>query len=160
MTKTVSVILILLTTITSVGCAQTKQTSPVAYALGCVASQNWALDNLHELGVSVGQKISIRQKTGLIPNVTPENPGQTTLLVLNHAGSKGWMFFFHKSEVGDVVIERNAYRVERTEEGWEASEGNGGIATYKAISAYAAILYRTPPMDVMLKPTSHACQVE
>lgn len=118
------------------------------------------MDSLHGLGVSEGHKVSIRQKTGSIPNVTPEKPGQTTLLFLNHSGNTGWMFFFHKSEAGAVVIERNAYRVERNKEGWEASEGNGGIATYKAMGAYAASVYHSPATDVVLEPTPHACQVE
>ncbi len=139
---------------------QSKQTSSLAKAVGCLASQEWALIDLREIGMRVGHRVSIRQNSGTIPDVTPDAPDRRTLLILNHTGNKGWMFFFRESEDGTITIYRNAYRVEHGKGGWTASEGNGGLATYKAIGSYAATLYRSPVSFVGLKPESSGCEVK
>lgn len=128
--------------------------------IACLASQDWVEDDLRNLGLQDGKIIRVRFETGSIPGVSPETPNNTNVLFLSPNGQRGWLLFFRQQQDGTVTAIRNGYRVRRTKEGWSASEGNGGIATYKAISSYAAGLSRRPKVWLTLRPPSAGCQIE
>ncbi len=132
----------------------------VSKGIACLASQDWVEDDLRELGLRTGTMIRVRFETGNIPGTSPDPPDNTNILFLSPNGQWGWLLFFRLQQDGTVIAVRNGYRVRRTKEGWSASEGNGGIAMYKAMSSYAAELSRRPVIRLVLKPSSEGCQVE
>lgn len=61
---------------------------------------------------------------------------------------------------GRIVAIRNGYQIGRNAHAWTASEGNGGIVTYKAMGAYATKLAKQDAIKVTLisaqrRPTNH-----
>ena len=152
----------LMTFIAATSLAQQASIPPVSLSKGiaCLASQKWIKDDLEELGLRSGEAISIRFETGSIPGTSPETPNNTNVLFLSPSGRSGWLLFFRVEQDDTITAIRNGYRVRRTKEGWSASEGNGGIATYKAMSLYVGDLSRKPITKLTLQPSSEGCQVE
>jgi len=132
----------------------------VSKGIACLASQDWVEDDLRELGLRDGKMVRVRFDTGSIPGTSPETLDTTNVLFLSPKGQRGWLLFFRLQQDGTVTAVRNGYRVKRTKEGWSASEGNGGVATYKAMAAYAAVLSRRPMVRLALHPSSEGCRVE
>jgi hypothetical protein len=128
--------------------------------IACLASQDWVEDDLRELGLQDGKMVRVRFETASIPGISPEAPNNTNVLFLSPNGQRGWLLFFRLQQDGTVTAIRNGYRVRRTKEGWSASEGNGGIATYRAISSYVIELSRRPIVMLALQPSSQGCQIE
>ena len=118
------------------------------------------MDDLQELGITKGQRIAVRSKREEIPNITPVTPGRTNMLILSRSGKQGWLFFFESAADGSIILNRNAYRMQWSADGWTASEGNGGVASYKAIAAYTTELARTSPIHVTLSPRQGLCQLD
>lgn len=52
------------------------------------------------------------------------------------------------------------YRMRRADGVWWASEGNGGMATYKAVGEYVTKLAKRPPVWVQLTPLPDGCESE
>lgn len=128
--------------------------------IACLASQDWVEDDLRDLGLQKGKLFGVRFETGTIPDISPETPNNTNVLFLSSNGQRGWLLFFRQQQNGTVTAIRNGYRVKRSEDGWRASEGNGGIATYKAISSYVTELSKKPKVWLTLQSPSAACQTE
>jgi hypothetical protein len=153
--------MVLVSVLASAGSTQQpKQAGLLVRAVGCLAAQSWALEDLRGVGVSRGERIAVRFTQETIPDTSPETPEKTKMLLMNPAGSKGWLFFFKSEANGSITLDRNAYRVERSGNSWTAAEGNGGIATYKAIAAYTAILARSSPVELRLSPAPQRCRTE
>jgi hypothetical protein len=127
---------------------------------GCLISQTWAHDDLGELGLKPGERARVVYRTGSIPGLSPASSNTTNVLVLASDVSRGWLLFFRTEADGGVTALRNGYRIRHTSEGWSAEEGNGGIATYKAISDYVAQLAKGHILKVVLKPASDNCRVD
>jgi hypothetical protein len=146
---------------TPVYAEQSKTSSAsLAKAVGCLADQVWAGDDLRDAGLKIGQEVSVRQERGAIPDLSPAIPGTTNLLLLDASGRRAWLFFFKVESDGTFTLVRNAYRVQRSNEGWSASEGNGGVATYRAIASYASKLAKRPSIRLRLNPITEGCRVE
>src|SRR5205807_10090032 len=104
--------------------------------IGCLVAQDWIKDDLRELGLRVGQTVNLRYQTGSIPGISPDTPDMTNVLIFSPSGKRAWLAFFRPQTDGTITAIRNGYRVRHMNGGWDASEGNGGIATYNALSAY------------------------
>lgn len=127
---------------------------------GCLLSQSWVQDDLRELGIKPNERARVVYGAGTIPGLSPASSSTTNVLVLTPGASRGWLFFFRVEADGSVVAVRNGYRISHTAKGWSAGEGNGWIATYKAVATYAAELARGPFKKTRLKPSSEGCHVE
>ena len=80
----------------------------------------------------------------------------TPIMVTDAADAAGVLLFAN----GSVLIS-NGYALRRTRRGWVASDGNGGIGTYDAISRYAAALARKPPARTRVASLPPAaCKIE
>lgn len=73
---------------------------------------------------------------------------------------RGWLLFYRTEKNGSILAIRNGYRIKRKRNTWTASEGNGGIATYKAMAAYAAKLTKQKSIRVVLIPDHTNCSAE
>ena len=128
--------------------------------LGCLAGQTWMVDDLRAIGIQAGQRVLIRQERTAIPNVSPARPQVVNFMLTDLSGKRGWLFFFKVEADGDVVIIPNAYRLGRENGRWMASEGNGGLGTYRAIGPYVSKLARQAPLHMTLKSSTQNCRVE
>ncbi len=104
--------------------------------------------------------VPVRSETGTILGTSPETPGVTNVLFLSADAKNGWMLFFKVEPDGTVEVIRNGYRLQRTNGGWSAGEGNGGVATYQAISAYVAAWLRRPAVRLTLSASGRGCEAE
>ncbi len=127
--------------------------------IGCLVTQDWVADDLRELGLRVGGTAKARYETGSIPGVSPESPTTTNVLLLSPHGSRGWLLFFRTQADGTIAAVRNGYRVKRIDGVWTASEGNGGVATYKAMGDYVTRLAKRPTVSVPLTPVADGCRL-
>jgi hypothetical protein len=129
----------------------------LAKGIACLTSQDWVKADLKDLGLQNGKIIGVRFDVGTIPGTSPETPNKTNVLFLSPNGRRGWLLFFRQQQDGTVTAIRNGYRVRRSDGGWSASEGNGGIATYKAISSYVTTLSKKPKVWLTLQLASSGC---
>jgi hypothetical protein len=139
---------------------QTEGTSKnLSKGIGCLVAQDWIGDDLRELSLRVGGLAKVRYETGSIPGISPESPTTTNVLLLSPHGTRGWLLFFRTQPDGTTIAIRNGYRVKRIDGTWSASEGNGGIATYKAMGDFVTRLAKLPPVSVRLMPVAEGCQL-
>lgn len=129
----------------------------LAKGIACLNSQDWVKADLKDLSLPDGKTIGVRFKVGTIPGTSPETPDQTNVLFLSPNGRRGWLLFFRQQQDGTVTAIRNGYRIRRSDSGWSASEGNGGVATYKAISSYVDTLSKQPKVWLTLQLSSSGC---
>lgn len=126
--------------------------------IGCLVAQNWIKVDLQEMGLRVGGTAQARFQIGSIPGISPESPATTNVLLLSPRGSGGWLLFFRTQSDGTAIAIRNGYRVKRIDGAWSASEGNGGITTYKAMGDFVTKLVKRPPILVQLTPIAEGCR--
>jgi hypothetical protein len=134
--------------------------STLSKGISCLVSQDWIKDELRDLGLRVGDTAKVAYQTGSIPGISPEAPDTTNVLLFSRHGNRGWLVFFRTSPNGSIAALGNAYRVRREGREWVASEGNGGIGTYKAMGDLATDLAKHSPLEVKLKPVSNGCRSE
>jgi len=114
-------------------------------------------DVLEELGVAVGQEVTVRYRDGSIPGTSPVSSQRINVIVYSKDGKAAWMFFFDKRGGDKISAVDNAYRLTLDNRIWSASEGNGGIATYQAISRFATILSKESAHQIMLQSAGSSC---
>lgn len=139
---------------------QEKKDSVLLKGIGCLAAQDWIQDDLHGLGLSTGKIAAVRYRMGTIPGTSPETPDVMNVIVYSPKQTHAWMLFFRQNQDGSISAIRNAYRLVRSSKGWDAGEGNGGVATYKAIGAFAMDIAKEPVHRVKLTPNPKGCQAE
>jgi hypothetical protein len=129
-------------------------------ALACLLRQDWVKDDIHNIGLRLGEKASVRYAIGSIPDTSPETPGMLNITVYSKDQKRGWLFFVRPEKDGTLTAIRNAYALKRYRSGWSAGEGNGGLATYEAIGAYANQLAKSTDYRMTLNPGKDNCHVE
>ena len=144
---------------TRVGTANSRAPANVVKGFGCLVAQPWVRDKILNLGLHVGESANVIFRTGTIPGTSPESPDVTNVLVLSANKKDGWVLFFRQNTNGTIIVIRNAYRVQREGANWTASDGNGGIGTYKAVGAFARELLEGPSVSITVAPTQ-GCYVE
>ena len=127
---------------------------------GCLVDQEWIQHDLQQLGLRTHGRAFVRYGSGTIPGTSPETPGLVTTIFYSPDGKHGWMFFFRQGSDGKIRIVQNAYRLRKSRNLWSASEGNGGIATYDAMGAFAGELSKKAPSVVNLVPGAQSCSSE
>lgn len=127
--------------------------------IGCLVAQDWIKDDLRELGLRVGETAKVRYETGSIPGISPDSPTTTNVLLLSSHRTRGWLLFFRTQPDGTTTAIRNGYRMKRVNGVWAASEGNGGVATYRAMGEFVTKLARRPLISVQLTPIADGCQL-
>jgi hypothetical protein len=126
----------------------------------CLVAQDWVKDDLRELGSRVGQTASFVYQTGSIPGTSPQTLNTTSVLFFSPHRNQGWLVFFRTEPSGATLAIGNGYRVTRGDGVWTASEGNGGIAAYNAIGAFATELAKHTPLSVKLRAITDGCRAE
>lgn len=139
---------------------QPKRTPPaprsVRTALGCLVARDYIQDDLQELKLGPGRSAWIRYYIGTIPGTSP-TPGELYIAVYSEDGKHGWLLLSFPDSEGKSISVRNAYRLTKVGPRWEADEGNGGLGTYRAMSAFATRLARSKRYRVKLLPRTQGC---
>ena len=136
-----------------------KARSDAAKIVGCLAGQDWFAEDLHEIGLALGQTAVVRFRVGAIEGQSPNRQFTTNLLLLGPSRTKGWLFFATMARGGRVTLLRNAYRLNLSDGRWSAGEGNGGVATYAAIASYVGKMAKQQSTRERLQPARDNCRV-
>lgn len=151
-----------------ISCAVTAQAkTPVenrrfdpSRAVGCLLSEDWVRADLHELGLRPGMTALVRYGFGSIPGTSPDPLGQLQIIIYSPDRMRAWLFLTRAEGKESYVVIRNAYSLILSGRKWEASEGNGGIATYAAVSRYATGMGKQGAVRVRLVENPRGCSVE
>jgi hypothetical protein len=133
------------------------QSPPVSVrtALGCLVARDYITAALANLKLGPGRSAWVRYFVGTVPGWTP-TPGEFYIAVYSEDGRHGWLLISFR-ERGKFVAVRNGYRLTKVGSRWNADEGNGGLATYKAMSQFATNLEKSPRYRVKLAPRTQGC---
>jgi len=133
--------------------------SRIAAAAGCLASADFVREALRALGLDIGQPVAIRYHAGSIPGMMA-TLGLLHIAVYAKDQQHGWLFLVDSDSKRGFVVVRNAYRLTRSRDKWQADEGNGGLATYEAVSRFAGTLFKSRRYLLHLTPAKSGCSVE
>ena len=128
-------------------------------ALECLVTADFVKADLKALGLNVGDVASVRYRSGSVPGMLP-TPHQIQIAVYSRDQKRGWLLFAEPATGGGFVAIRNAYRLSRQQDKWEAEEGNGGLATYAAMGRLASTLFTSPAFRMQLSPGGGRCRVD
>ncbi len=127
-------------------------------AVACLVSADFVQHKLDEIGLKMGTSAWVRYHVGSVRGINP-TPGVFYVAVYSEDGLHGWLFIADRDPQGNLVPVRNGYRLTRKGTRWVADEGNGGLATYKAMSEFATRLAKSPRYRVKLVAASRDCAV-
>lgn len=155
--------MVLITLLLIVGAAPAAEepketTSPpasITTALGCLVARDFIRADLEDLKLAPGRFAWIRSYIGTVPGTEP-TPGEFYIAVYSEDGLHGWLLLSFR-EQGKFVAVRNAYRLTKAGSRWNANEGNGGLATYKAMGLFVTKLEQSPRYRVKLAPRTQGC---
>ena len=125
-------------------------------AVGCLVAAEFVEHDLASLGLHVGDEARVRFRVGSVPGMAP-TPGQYYVAVYSADERHGWLLIADPNSGGGFSVVRNAYQLTRIDSVWRADEGNGGLATYGAMSRFASALFRGPRYRVPLLPRTKGC---
>lgn len=115
-----------------------------ALLLNCVMSASWARDALQAAGWRAGDPVLVRCSNEAVPGLSPMRAGETNVAVYVRGDDRGVLFFLRGGPRGAALVQ-NAYHLTRQGPDWTASEGNGGLATYRAVGTFAKRLAKQTP---------------
>lgn len=127
----------------------------VTTALGCLVARDFIRTDLEDLKLAPGRFAWVRYHIGTVPGMEP-TPGEFYIAVYSEDGLHGWLLLSFR-ERGKFVAARNAYRLTKVGSRWNADEGNGGLATYRAMSKFATRLAATQRYRIGLAPSTKGC---
>jgi len=138
--------------------AQPSQETPIILqqAIGCLVAKDYIRDTLQDIGLQSNDMAWVRFHIGSIKGFNP-TPNEIQIAVYAKNGSRGWLLLAIHETDGKVSPVQNAYQLTLHRGKWSADEGNGGIATYRAMSLFANELFKSPRYRVMLKPSVEQC---
>ena len=131
-------------------------TTMIEAALGCLLQERYALDDFSELELKSGSNAEVRYHEGEVTGLSKEGP-EVQIAVYSPDGANGWLFLAYFSRRGVLTPVTNAYRLRKHGARWTADEGNGGIATYSAMSRFANKLSKSQPVIVRLAYSRRSC---
>jgi hypothetical protein len=138
---------------------QLPKQSQLQQVVACLAAQDWVQEDLKSLGLENKKALAVRYEIGSIPGTSPLTPNVWNLAVLDSDDKEGWLLFVRR-DGSDFVALRNAYSLSRLGREWSAGEGNGGIATYEAVSRYVGQMSKQTPIIVNILPVPERCRAE
>ncbi len=128
----------------------------VQKVVNCMVTANFIQKDLRSLGLKIGDKTVVKYHQGSVPGMMP-TPTAIHVIVYSTDGRRGWLLMAEPKKGGGYSAIRNAYRLQRTGPTWAADEGNGGLATYRAMSKLATKLAETTDYPVELTPSRKGC---
>jgi hypothetical protein len=145
------------------GARQATPTAPpegVAALLGCLNTQPWGLTELASIGVKRGSRAYAVVDSSEIKGVEPHSsPPPRNLILLAPDREHGVLFSFRDDSSRSILV-RNLYRLKKSNGHWEASEGNGGVATCAAVGAYADGIAPSRYQRIFYPRNADPCEVQ
>jgi len=125
-----------------------------------LVTKDWVKQDLDEIGLSIGKSALVRFRPGSIPGTSPATPNMLHVVVYSADGHRAWMFLVRSKQDGSIAAVRNAYSLTLDDNEWTAGEGNGGLATYGAVGAYATGMAKGRAIKLALEPSDESCPTE
>jgi len=138
------------------GLPQSPGTSiSIQSVVGCLVTEDFVIHDLEQIGRKPGDQAGGRFHVGSIPGMMP-TPGEYYIAVYDKDESHGWLLMAFRDGKNSLVPVRYGYRLTKNGSQWTADEGNGGLATYRAMSRFATTLFESPSYHLNLSPGSCA----
>lgn len=128
----------------------------VQKVVSCMVSADFIQKDLRSLGLRIGDKAVVKYHQGSVPGMMP-TPKAVHVAVYSADRRHGWFLMAEPKRGGGYNVVRNAYRLKKTGTTWAADEGNGGLASYRAMSKLATKLAETTDYPVELTPSREGC---
>jgi hypothetical protein len=125
-------------------------------SIHCLVAKDYIKDTLADIGLHPNDSAWVRYHRGSIAGFNP-TPDEIQIAVYSRSGFRGWLLMAFTGADGRVSPIQNAYQLTWHRGEWSADEGNGGVATYRAMSAFANLLMKSPRYRITLKPESDRC---
>jgi hypothetical protein len=125
-------------------------------AVGCLVAADFVQDLLKSLGLHIGDRAWVQYHIGPAPG-TSQSSDLVYVAVYSSDDRRGWLLIAEPNDRGGFIALRNAYQLSRENNHWRADEGNGGIATYKAMSQFATDISRSRRYLIPLVKGSAGC---
>jgi hypothetical protein len=128
-------------------------------SLACLFADPW--DELQRLVNRPERSVVVRFSRGALPG-WPRETGTETLNLTIYSTRQDEAVLLFTEPQGDrrTLVIDNGYTLVKGPLGWEAGEGNGGVATYKAVGKYADGLDRARSYTIVPKklPRDGECE--
>jgi len=125
--------------------------------MGCFVATDFIRKyDLEPLGLHKGDWAYVRYYIGSIPGMG-STPDEIHVAIYSADEKRGWLLLAVPNSQGGIEVIHNAYRLTKDDSGWTADEGNGGNATYRAMSRFATWLTTQPLYCVRLQPGKAGC---
>jgi hypothetical protein len=132
----------------------------VRRAVACLLTKDWVKQDLDGIGLSMGKPALVRFRSGSIPGTSPATPHMLNIIVYSSDGHSALMFFMRNKRDGSIAAVHNGYTLTQDGNQWAAGEGNGGLATYRAVGAYATDMAKGRAIKLALEPANESCPTE
>jgi hypothetical protein len=138
--------------------AETSKDTPriLQQAIGCLVAKDYIRDTLRDIGLQPDRMAWVRFHIGTIQGFKP-TPDEIQIAVYARNSFRGWLLLAFREADGRVSPVQNAYQLTLHRGEWSADEGNGGIATYRAMSSFANELFKSPRYRIKLNPSQEQC---
>jgi hypothetical protein len=134
---------------------QSVQVSPedVQRVVSCLVAARFVQADLRSLGLRIGDKTTVKYHRGAVPGMMPV-PGEIHIIVYSASRRDGWLLIAEPNNKSGFTAIQNAYKLHKVGARWKADEGNGGMATYRAMSKLAVMMADSTDYPVELKPSA------
>jgi hypothetical protein len=133
-----------------------SSTALVQKVINCLVAADFVQAKLKSLGLNIGDKAMVKYHHGSIKGMMP-TPTAIHVIVYSADHRRGWLLIAEPIKGSGYMAIRNGYRLLKTDSRWAADEGNGGVASYQAMSKFSTILADTPDYEVELTPAHSGC---
>ena len=124
--------------------------------VACWLAKPWAASVLREVNVRIGDTVEAKFGEGHIAGIAGDamsDRDERQALLLAPDRKHGYLVMgFQESDGRTTVSSASTYTLSRGGRHWSAGEGNGGIATYRAMGLYADKLDKQPAIALPLRP--------
>lgn len=93
-----------------------------------------------------------------MPGTSPPTPNVINLVMYSADAQQGRLFMVTRDKDGHLQVVINRYDLTRKGDSWIADEGNGGLATFRAIARYVEKLTEVPAERLTANGDPSACK--
>ncbi len=138
--------------------AKSLPPSRIVAVANCLMTSPHVQEDLRTLGLKLGDNAPMRFRIGSLLG-TASTTG-VNIAIYSNDDKRGWLFLVDSNNKGGFTVIRNAYRLARDSQKWQADEGNGGMWTYEEVSRYAESLFSNRRYIIRLTASKANCFVE
>ena len=133
----------------------------VTKAAACLVSQKWVQESLEAAGIQFGPKRTtvVRPLGGSIPGTSPTDRDQVSVAFYSSDDRRAALLFVRLLPDQTLELVHCGYRLSRDAGRWRTEDGQGGLATYAAVSRYVQSLDDRRAVKLTVVPSMSGCRL-